>query len=81
MMESQHNNLSAASQTSAGLKHDEEDRKTLRPKPMGLTITTEKIDRILADVQSEIERLLRERADLGLVRSQLATMDSRWRGA
>ena len=81
MMESQNNNLSAASQTSAGLRHDEEDRKTLHPKPMGLTITTEKIDRILADVQSEIERLLRERADLGLVRSQLATMDSRWRGA
>ena len=57
----------------------EESRETIHRKPVGLTITVEKIDRILADVHSQIEMLRRERTDLGLVRWQLANMESRWR--
>jgi hypothetical protein len=77
-MESQNKNLSGVSQASVGLMNREKGRGTIRRKPIGLTITVEKIDRILANVQSQIERLLREKTDLGLVRGQLANMESRW---
>ena len=49
-------------------------------RPVGLTITVEKIDHVLADVQAQIEWLLRERINLGLVRRQLVSMEAQWRG-
>ena len=79
MMEPEKNYISGLSQTSVGLMNGEEGRETIHRKPVGLTITVEKIDRILADVHSQIEMLRRERTDLGLVRTQLANMESRWR--
>ncbi len=81
MMGPQHNDLSGVSEASVGLAKSEEGREPLCRKPAGLTITVEKIDRILADVQLQIEGLRRKRTDLGLVRGQLADMESRWRGA
>lgn len=81
MMGPQRNDQSGVSEASMGLVNSEEGREPLRRKPDGLTITVDKIDRILADVQLQIEGLRRKRTDLGLVRGQLADMESRWRGA
>ena len=80
MMEPQNKDLSGVSEASVGLMNSDEGRDALRRKPVGLTITVEKIDRILAEVQSQIDMLRRERTDLGLVRGQLANMESKGRG-
>jgi hypothetical protein len=40
--------------------------------PLRLTISVEKIDRLLAETQKEVERLLEEMMALRLVRTQLA---------
>ena len=60
--------------------NSEEGRQTVYRRPVGLTITDEKIDRVLTDIQAQIEFLWRERTKLGLVRGQLATMEARWSG-
>jgi hypothetical protein len=80
MMEPKNNDLSDLSQTSVGLMDSEEGRQTVHRRPVGLTITVEKIDRVLADIQAQIEFLRRERTNLGLVRGQLAAMEVKWRG-
>ena len=74
------NDLSGLSQTSVSLKDSEEDREPLHRKPVWLTITGEKIDRVLIDIQAQIEFLRRERTSLGLMRGQLAAMEAKWRG-
>lgn len=51
MMEPQTHDLSDVSEASVGLVNSDEGRETFRRKPAGLTITVEKIDQILADVQ------------------------------
>jgi hypothetical protein len=80
MMESKNNDLSALSQTSVGLMDSEEGRQTVYRRPVGLTITVEMIDRVLADIQVQIEFLRLERTNLGLVRGQLAVTETKWRG-
>jgi len=80
MMEPTNNDVSGLSQTSVGLMDSEEGRQTVHRRPVGLTITVEKIDRILADVQTQIETLRQNRINLGLVREQLAGMEAKWRG-
>jgi hypothetical protein len=60
--------------------NSEEDPPTVLRKPVGFTITVEKIDRVLADVQAQIETLRRERTNLGLVRGELAYTEAKWRG-
>ncbi|MEO6306581.1 MAG: hypothetical protein ABIO96_00955 [Nitrospiraceae bacterium] len=79
MMEPKNNDVSGLSQTSVGLMNREKSQKTIHRKPVGLTITAEKIDRILADVQTQIELLRRERTNLGLARVRLAGMEAKWR--
>ncbi|HSL01989.1 MAG TPA: hypothetical protein VK901_00440 [Nitrospiraceae bacterium] len=76
MMEPKSNDLSSLSQTSVGFIDSEEGRQTVHRRPVGLTITVAKIDRVLA----QIELLRRERTNLGLVRGQLAAMEAQWRG-
>jgi hypothetical protein len=71
--------LSSVSRTSVGLINSREDQQTFR-RPVGLTITVEKIDRVLTDIQAQIENLRRDRINLGLVRVQLAGMEAMWRG-
>jgi hypothetical protein len=56
-MESTNNDVSGLSQTSAGLMDSEEGRQTVHRRPVGLTITVEKIDRVPADVQTQIETI------------------------
>ena len=60
--------------------NSEEGQGIIYRKPVGFTITVEKIDRVLADVQTQVELLQRERTNLGLVRGQLAGMEAKWRG-
>jgi hypothetical protein len=80
MMEPKNNDVSGLSQTSVGWMDSEEGRQTVHRRPVGLTITVEKIDRVLADVQTQIETLRQNRINLGLVREQLAGMEAKWRG-
>ena len=80
MMEPKNNDVSGLSQTSVGLMDSEKGRQTVHQRPDGLTITVEKIDRVLADVQTQIETLRQNRINLGLVREQLAGMEAKWRG-
>ena len=56
-MEPKNNDVSGLSQTSVGLMDSEKSRQTVHRRPVGLTITVEKIDRVLADVQTQIETL------------------------
>jgi hypothetical protein len=80
MTEPNINDLSGLSQTSVSFIESEEDRQPVHRKPVGLTITVEKIDRVLTDIQAQIEFLRRERTNFGLVRGQLAAMEAKWRG-
>jgi hypothetical protein len=79
-MEPTKNNLSGVSQTSVGLIDSEEGRRTVHRRLVGLTITVEKIDRVLVDVQTQIKTLRQNRINLRLVREQLAGMEAKWRG-
>jgi hypothetical protein len=58
----------------------EEGRQTVHRRLVGLTITIEKIDRVLVGVQTQIKTLRRNRINLGLVKEQLAGMEAKWRG-
>jgi hypothetical protein len=80
-MELWKNNGSDSSQLLASVGNSEKDRQPVHRKPFGLTITVEKLDRVLADVQAQIARLERERTNLGLVRGELARMEAKWRSA
>ena len=79
-MEPKNYDLSSLSQTSVSVMDSKEGRWTVHRRPVGLTITVEKIDRVLADVQTQIETLRQNRINLGLVRGQLAGMEAKWRG-
>jgi hypothetical protein len=80
MMEAKNYDLSGLSQISMSAMNSEEGRQTARQRLVGLTITVEKIDRVLTDIQAQIEFLRRERTSLGLVMGQLAAMEAKWRG-
>ena len=80
LMEPTNNNLAGISQTSVGSMDSEEGRQTVHRRPAGLTITVEKIDRVLADVQTQIETFRQNTINLRLVREQLAGMEAKWKG-
>ena len=79
MMEPNQNDLSGLSQISVRV-NSREGRQILRQRPVGLTITVEKIDCILTEVQAQIEHLRRYSANLGLGKGKLAGMESKWAG-
>ena len=79
-METKNNDISDLSPSSVGSLDSEADRKTVHRRPVGLTITVEKIDRVLTDIQTQIEHLWQHRINLELVRAQLADMEAQWRG-
>jgi hypothetical protein len=56
----------------------EEGRQAAHRRPVGLTITVEKIDRALADVEMQIVTLRQHAINLGVVRGQLAGMEAKW---
>ena len=80
MMEPKNNDMSGVSQTSMSMMNSEKGQQAFPRKPVGLTITVERIDCVLAGVQAQIEHLRRETTNLGLVREQLAGMETKWRG-
>lgn len=67
-------------QTSVELTDSTEGRQAVHRKPVELMNTTEKMDRVLADIRTQIEFLRRERTSLGLVRGQLVALEAQWRG-
>jgi ethanolamine ammonia-lyase large subunit len=79
-MEPKNNDISGFSQTSVSVMNSEKGLQAFPRKPVGLTITVERIDCVLAGVQAQIEHLRRETTNLGLVREQLAGMETKWRG-
>jgi len=78
-MEPNQNDISGLSQIAVSV-NSREGRQTLRQRPVGLTITVEKIDRVLTEVQAQIEHLRRYSANLGLGKGKLAGMESKWAG-
>jgi hypothetical protein len=80
MMEPKTNDISGVTQVSVGVMNSVKGQQTFHRGPVGLTITVERIDRVLAGVQAQIEHLRRETTNLGLVREQLAGMETKWRG-
>ena len=80
MMDPTNNNLAGISQTSVRLMDSEEGRRTVHRRLVGLTITVGKIDRVLADVQTQIKILRQNTINLRLVREKLAGMEAKWRG-
>jgi hypothetical protein len=80
-MELLKSDVSGSSLASASAVKGEESRQLVHGRPVGLTITVEKIDRVLADVQAQIATLELERTNLGLVRAELARMEVKWRSA
>ena len=75
-MEASKNDVVGLSQTPANVVDGGESRQPVHRRPAGLTITVEKLDCALADIQARIESLRRERVDLGLVRGELARMEA-----
>ena len=75
MMEPQNHNISGVSQTSAS---SEQIYQTFHRRPVGLAITVEEVDRVLADVQAQKWILRRHRIKMRLVRLQLAVMEAKW---
>jgi len=79
MLEPKDNDRAGMSETSGSVIHREEIQQASPRRPVGLTITVERIDHVLAGVQAQIETLRRERTNLGLVRAELAGMETKWR--
>ena len=75
------NDVPGISQTSVGVMSREDRCQSIPRRPAGLTITVEKVDCVLAEVQAEIEVLRRERTNLGLVRGELVGMEAEWSGS
>ena len=75
------NDVSNPSQPLASAGDTEKKRQPVRRKPVGLTITVEKLERVLADVQAQIATLQRKKTNLGRVRRELARMEAMWSSA
>ena len=80
-MELLKNDVSVPFQPLASAGNTEKARQSVHRKPVGLTITVEKLDRVLADVQAQIATLQLEKTNLGLVRRELARMEAMWSSA
>ncbi len=75
------NDVAGVCQTPASAGNDGDRSQPVYRRPAGLTITVEKLDRALVDIQAQIELLRRERTNLGLVRGELARMEALWQKA
>lgn len=77
MMEPKRNDVSGLSPIPVSSVHSEEGRLSPHRTPLRLTISVEKIDRVLADIQKQVEDLQREMTNLRLVRNQLAAVSKK----
>jgi hypothetical protein len=80
-MELSNNDVAGLCQTTMGAVNGGGSRQPVHQMPVGLTITVEKFDRVLADIDAQIELLQRDRTSLGLVRGELVRMEAKWRSA
>jgi hypothetical protein len=80
-MELSNHDIAGLSRTPANVVDGGESLQPVHRRPVGLTITVEKLDRALADIQARIESLRREQTNLGLVRGELARMEAKWKSA
>jgi hypothetical protein len=80
-MELSNNDVAGLSRTPANVADGGESVQPVHRRPLGLTITVEKLDRAMADIQARTESLRLERVDLGLVRRELARMEAKWKSA
>jgi len=70
MIEPKRHNVVRLFPIPGGLVHSAEGRCAPHRKPLRLTISFEKIDYFLADIQKQVEDLQREMTNLRLVRTQ-----------
>jgi len=54
MMEPKNNDISGVTQTSVGVMNSAKGQQTFHRGPVGLTITVERIDRVLAHLNNEM---------------------------
>lgn len=72
MIEPERHNVVGLSPRSGSVTHSEESRCAPQWKPLRLTISVQKIDLLLADIEKQVEDLLQQMMNLRLVRTQLA---------
>ena len=72
MMEPERDDVVGLSPRPGSLGHIPEGRCAPHRKPLRLTISVQKIDLLLADIQKQAEDLRRQMTNLRLVRTQLA---------
>jgi hypothetical protein len=72
MIEPKRNNVVGLSPLPGSVVHNAGDRCAPHRKPLRLTISVEKIDLLLADIQKQVEDLQRQMTNLTQVRTQLA---------
>jgi hypothetical protein len=80
MMELEKSGESCISHASVATEHGHERQRVTHEQALKLTITPEKIDRVMDDVQAQIEGLQHDLAKLRLVRAQLALFQAKERG-
>lgn len=72
MIEPKRHDVAGLSPLPGGLVHNAGSRCAPPRKPLRLTISVEKIDLLLADIQRQAEDLQQQMTNLRLVRTQLA---------
>jgi hypothetical protein len=81
MNEASANAVSNGSETPSGPAGKERNRVSSQGKPLRLTITVEKIDRVMADVQTQIDDLHRYMSNLKLARARIAMFHAKGYGS
>ena len=76
MMEPMTHELSGVSETSVCVMNGEEEQHTLHRMPIVFTVTVEAIDCLLVHAEAQVEDLRQYRMNLGLVRAELAGMET-----
>lgn len=71
-MECWKNDVPDSSKTLASVMNGEDSRQPVHRRPAGLPIRVREMDCMLADIQTQIQMLRRERTYLRLVRGELA---------
>jgi hypothetical protein len=80
MMELERSGESRVSHVSVATEHGHERQRVTHEQALMLTITPEKIDRVMCDVQAQIEALQHNLAKLRLARARIALLQAKERG-